>query len=135
MNILVVDDTNDTRFLLRALLQKRGHFVVEATNGLEAFNIARKTVPDLILMDLHMPVLDGFSSIRLIRTLESIGQAPIIVISAFLDNGWKEKAIEAGCTETLSKPIDLNKFSRLINKYKKREAGKEAHELGYIHKL
>jgi two-component system, cell cycle response regulator DivK len=118
MKVLVVEDTNDTRHMIRSLLRMKGHDVVEAINGLEAFNVARKEKPDLILMDLNMPVLDGFSSVRIIRVQEETAHIPIVAISAYLDSKeWKDKAIEAGCSETMTKPVDFKAFDNLLNKY------------------
>src|SRR5919112_2371744 len=81
--ILVVDDFDDTRLLLRTWLERRGFRVVEAQNGLEAINQAETESPDLIIMDMQMPQLDGLSATRRIRDLKSVDYVPIVAVFAF----------------------------------------------------
>src|SRR6476620_11730167 len=81
--ILVVDDFDDNRLLLRIWLERRGFRVVEAENGLEAINRATSETPDLIIMDMEMPRLDGLSATRRIREVPSLSKVPIVAVSAY----------------------------------------------------
>ena len=80
--IIVVDDCADIREMLRFMLERRGYLVLEAENGQAAVELAKQECPDLILMDLHMPVLDGLSATRLLRELDELCDVPIIAVSA-----------------------------------------------------
>jgi CheY-like chemotaxis protein len=105
--ILVVDDYSDNRTLLAAWLRAKGYRVVEAADGKEGLLQANRANPDLILMDLAMPVLDGIEATRQIRQRRVLAQTPIFAISAFATHDVKEDALAAGCTEVFDKPLDL----------------------------
>ena len=104
--ILVVDDFDDTRLLLRTWLERRGFRVVEAENGLQAINQAETESPDLIIMDMQMPQLDGLSATRRIRKLESMNSVPIVAVSAYGADQFRELALAAGCNEYVSTPFE-----------------------------
>lgn len=104
--ILVVDDFDDTRLLLRTFLERRGFRVVEAENGLQAINQAESESPDLIIMDMQMPQLDGLSATRRIRTLKSLGSVPILAVSAYGADQFRDLALAAGCNEYVSTPFE-----------------------------
>jgi len=105
--ILVVDDYTDNRVLLSAWLRAKGYKVVEAQDGREGVLQANRAHPDLILMDLAMPQLDGIEATRLIRARQSFAQTPIFAISAYATRDVKEDALAAGCNEVFTKPLDL----------------------------
>ncbi len=105
--ILVVDDYSDNRMLLSAWLHAKGYKVLEAQNGREGLLQANRGNPDLILMDLAMPELDGIEATRQIRQRRTLAQVPIFAISAFATRDVKEDALAAGCTEVFDKPLDL----------------------------
>lgn len=105
--ILVVDDYADNRVLLSAWLRAKGFQVVEAGDGREGVLQANRSHPDLILMDLAMPELDGIEATRQLRQRRSFSTTPIFAISAFATWDVREDALEAGCTEVFSKPLDL----------------------------
>ena len=113
--ILVVDDFEDTRLLLRTWLRKKGYRVVEAENGNEAIAKAREIEPDLIIMDVEMPELDGLSATRKIRTLKDAGTLPIIVVSAYGADQFREQALAAGCNEYVSTPFEPDELENLIH--------------------
>ncbi len=102
--ILVVDDFDDTRLMLRTWLERRGFRVVEAANGIQAINQAESEAPDLIIMDMQMPELDGLSATRRIRM--SLGPVPILAVSAYGADQFRELALAAGCNEYVSTPFE-----------------------------
>ena len=104
--ILVVDDFDDTRLLLRTWLERRGFRVVEAETGIQAINQAETESPDLIIMDMQMPQLDGLSATRRIRKLESMNSVPIVAVSAYGADQFREQALAAGCNEYVSTPFE-----------------------------
>ena len=113
--VLVVDDSTDTRAVLGRTLASYGYLVAEAANGQEAIEAALKVCPDLILMDLNMPVVDGLAATERIRELrERCGDMPIIAVTAFDTYGMREAALEAGCTAYLLKPLVLDELESLI---------------------
>lgn len=105
--ILVVDDYSDNRVLLAAWLRAKGFKVVEARDGREGLMQANRSNPDLILMDLAMPELDGIEATRQLRQRHVFSRTPIFAISAYATHDVKEDALAAGCTEVFSKPLDL----------------------------
>jgi two-component system, cell cycle response regulator DivK len=112
--VLIVDDHPDMRELLRYSLQLKGFTVAEATNGREAVELAPQLRPGLILMDLSMPVLDGFEATRRIHSQPAMKGIPIVAVSAFCDSHQRHKAIEAGCVECVAKPIDFKMIDKLL---------------------
>ncbi|PYS51055.1 MAG: hypothetical protein DMG13_19555 [Acidobacteria bacterium] len=117
MKILLVEDTDDSRVLFRSMLEKLGHDVIEATNGREAVQVAVEQSPDLVLMDLSMPEVDGFQATGALRAIRSFVQMPIIVFSAYSANQYREKALAAGCDLYLQKPVDLDELSTALKKF------------------
>jgi CheY-like chemotaxis protein len=112
--VLVVDDHADIRELISWQLQTRGCNVVEAGDGKEAVELAPRVHPDLILMDLSMPVMDGYEATRRIHEGRETGDIPIVAVSAFCDPQNRQKAIEAGCVECVGKPLDFGLIDRLL---------------------
>jgi CheY-like chemotaxis protein len=105
--ILVVDDYSDNRHLLAAWLRAKGFKVVEAEDGKEGVLQANRSHPDLILMDLAMPELDGVEATRQIRERQMFARTPIFAITAFGTYDVRQDALAAGCNEVLTKPLDL----------------------------
>jgi len=105
--ILVVDDYVDNRVLLAAWLRAKGYKVIEAQDGKEGVRQANRSHPDLILMDLAMPELDGIEATRELRQRQAFVQTPIFAISAYVTHAVREDALAAGCTEVFDKPLDL----------------------------
>ena len=118
MVILVTEDVEDTRELMRLLLEHFGHEVETAANGKLALEAVAKRVPDLILMDLRMPVMDGFTAIKLIRETLQATAVPIVAVSAYVrDKAWYDKAIAAGCNDCIGKPVDQEELQRVLAQY------------------
>ena len=112
--ILVVDDFDDNRLLLRIWLERRGFRVVEAENGLEAINRATSETPDLIIMDMEMPRLDGLSATRRIREVPSLSKVPIVAVSAYGADQFREVALATGCDEYVSTPFEPKALETII---------------------
>ncbi len=115
--VMVVEDFEDNRFMMRRLLEMSGYRVVEAVNGQEAVEAARRERPDLILMDLGLPGTDGLTAVRKIREHTPANETPILIVSAYDRVEYRTEAVEAGCGGYLTKPLDPNqllKFVRLL---------------------
>jgi CheY-like chemotaxis protein len=117
MKVLIVEDFDDTRELLRMMVRMKGCDSAEATNGQEAVEMASSEHPDLILMDLNLPVLDGWEATRRISARRETQDIPIVAVSAQCSGDWKDKALRAGARECLEKPLDLTAFDRLLSRY------------------
>ena len=112
--ILVADDFEDTRLIMRLWLQKRGYRVLEAADGVQALEVARRESPDLIIMDIEMPGLDGLAATRKIREAEAARHVPIVAVSAYGSEHWRERALEAGCNQYVSTPFEPAELEGLI---------------------
>jgi two-component system, cell cycle response regulator DivK len=112
--ILLVEDFEDNRFMLRHLLEMSGYKVIEACDGKQAVDIASRDCPDLVLMDLSLPVMDGIHATRFIRQIENLCDVPIVIVSAYDTNEFRELARQAGCDAYVTKPIDYDKLDSLI---------------------
>lgn len=117
--ILVVDDQESNRELLSTILIHLGYRVIEAADGLEAVKLARRECPDLIIMDLSMPVIDGFGALRLLRDVPQIREVPVVACTAHDTSTHKHQALSVGFNEFLAKPIDFRKLSGVLNQFLK----------------
>jgi two-component system cell cycle response regulator DivK len=111
--ILLVEDNEMNRDMLSRRLIRNGYEVCFATDGQQGVDMAVSEVPDLILMDMSLPVIDGWEATRLIKANESTQQIPVIALTAHAMAGDREKAIEAGCNDYDTKPVEI---SRLLGK-------------------
>jgi CheY-like chemotaxis protein len=116
-SIMVVEDYDDTRLMMKQLLEKKGYRVLEAVNGQQAVEIAERERPDLILMDLDLPILDGITATQCIRKQSEMGEVPIIAVTAYPMSYTHVKAFAKGCDEYLAKPIDLAELDDLLRRY------------------
>ncbi|MDQ3042081.1 MAG: response regulator [Acidobacteriota bacterium] len=114
--ILVVEDTEDSRHVLKIVLEMFGFLVIEAADGSEAVKSVSEHRPDLILMDISMPVMDGLTATKAIRKFDGTAKIPIIAVTAH-GNQFYKSAIEAGCNDLISKPIDFNTLQPVIEQY------------------
>jgi two-component system sensor histidine kinase/response regulator len=113
-----VDDAPDTRDTMKMLLEIQGHHVEVASNGKEAVECASDQLPDLVLMDLTMPVMDGLSATRQLRHLPKTETMPIVAVSAYLrDGAWRDRALAAGCNDCLSKPVDFGALDQVLLRF------------------
>ena len=115
--ILVVDDQEDNRELLNTFLSCLGYGVVVACNGLEAVKVATLDCPDLIIMDLCMPVMDGFSAVRILRELPATSAVPVVACTAH--DTHKLHALSVGFNEVLTKPIDFTRLNCMLEQFLK----------------
>jgi two-component system, cell cycle response regulator DivK len=116
MRMLIVDDERDMRDTMKVLLQMQGHDVELATNGQEGLAKALSYVPDVVFMDMKMPVMDGLIATRMLRAHPATSSMPIVCLSAYLRRGdWRDKALEAGCNDCLSKPVDLGRLKLVLS--------------------
>ena len=113
-SILLVEDTEDNRFMMRRLLEMSGYEVIEATNGEEAVRLAQSERPSLILMDLSLPIIDGLAATRAIRKLVGFAKVPIVAVSAHDTADFQADALSAGCDSYITKPIDFSQLEILI---------------------
>ena len=111
--ILLVEDNEMNRDMLSRRLERKGYEVVIATDGAEGVAMARASAPDLILMDMSLPVMDGWTATREIKSDAALRATPIVALTAHAMSGDKERAIEAGCDEYDTKPVE---FARLLGK-------------------
>jgi len=115
--IMVVEDYDDTRALLKKGLEGLGYSVLEASNGQEAVDIAERERPDLILMDLDLPILDGIAATQRIRQQAELETVPIVAVTAYPMSYTHVKAFAKGCNEYMPKPIDMTELANLVNRY------------------
>ena len=114
---MVVEDYDDTRLLLKKGLEGLGYTVVEASNGQEAVDIASREHPDLILMDLDLPILDGIAATQHIRQQPGLESVTIVAVTAYPMSYTRVKAFAKGCDEYMPKPIDMTELENLVNRY------------------
>ena len=115
--VLIVEDNEKNRKLLRDLLRVHGYRYVEAADGLTGLAMAREHRPDLILMDIQLPGLDGYSATRQLKAEESIRAIPIIAVTSFAMKGEEVRALEAGCDAYISKPIDIHQLLATVQRF------------------
>ena len=115
--ILIVEDEQKNLKLIRDLLQKFGYTTIEATDGKQGVELAKTRRPDLILMDVQMPVMDGLEATRILKADATTKNIPIVVLTSYAMKGDKERILEAGCNEYLSKPIDIRELLKTVSKY------------------
>ncbi len=111
--ILLVEDNEMNRDMLSRRLERKGYQVILALDGEEGVTMAQSEVPDLILMDMSLPMMDGWEATKLIKAAPATSQIPVIALTAHAMSGDREKAIEAGCDDYDTKPVEL---ARLLEK-------------------
>ena len=114
--ILLVEDFDDTRLMMKLWLSRSGYRVIEAENGEEAVARAESENPDLIIMDVMMPGLNGLDATRRIRQYRALRDTPIVAVSAYGGDEYRAIALEAGCTEYVSTPFEPEQLRKLIKK-------------------
>jgi two-component system, cell cycle response regulator DivK len=115
--ILVIEDQEDLRAILRDLLTASGYTVIEAVDGVEGVAKARSESPDLILMDIQLPALDGYDATRQIKALPGFAAIPIIAVSSFAMKGDEEKARASGCDDYVTKPYSPVRLLGVIRSF------------------
>ena len=112
--VLLVEDNEVNSYLIRFVLEQAGYAVQVATNGLEGLEAARSKRPDLILMDIGMPVMDGYEATELLKADPGLSDVPVVALSAHAMEHEKERAYQAGCVAHIEKPIDMTTFIRQV---------------------
>lgn len=114
--ILVVEDLEDSRVLIRYVLENLGYTVIEAEDGFKAVELVRRQIPDLILMDMALPLINGLAATKMIKQFRETAKVPIIAMTASGQFIYQQ-AIEAGCNELIAKPIDIDTLKPIIESY------------------
>ncbi|HOE15879.1 MAG TPA: response regulator [Syntrophorhabdaceae bacterium] len=115
--VLLIEDNEQNIYLIRFLLEKNGFKVEEARNGQEGIDKAVSIKPDLVLLDIQLPDIDGYAVAKRLRGHKEFEDIPIIAVTSYAMTGDKEKCINAGCTGYIEKPINPDSFVREISKY------------------
>jgi two-component system, cell cycle response regulator DivK len=115
--ILVIEDQEDLRGILRDLFTRSGYVVMEAADGATGVSSAKSDRPDIILMDIQMPVMDGYEATRRIKADPTLTQIPVVAVSSFAMKGDEEKARAAGCDHYVTKPYSPIQLLRMIRGY------------------
>jgi two-component system cell cycle response regulator DivK len=115
--ILYVEDNPDNRMLVRRILQVEGYTVIEAFNAGQALEIVQQQVPDLILMDINMPDIDGYTLTSRLKMIPTLYNVPIIALTANVMKGDRERSLEAGCDGYIQKPIDVDLLPVQIGRF------------------
>ncbi|MFC1933972.1 response regulator [Chloroflexota bacterium] len=115
--ILIVDDEPKNLKLFGDLLRKFGYTTIEATDGKQGVELAKARKPDLILMDIMMPNMDGIEATRTLKADASTGSIPIVALTSYAMAGDKERILQAGCDEYITKPVDIKEFLKKVAEY------------------
>lgn len=115
--ILVVEDSEKNMILMRDILEYNGYVVVMAQNGETAIQLAREERPDLILMDIEMAVMDGFTAIKILRSDPELQDMKVVAVTALAMSGDKERVLTAGFDGYLAKPVETRQLAAMIRKY------------------
>jgi two-component system, cell cycle response regulator DivK len=115
--ILVIEDNEQNMYLVTFILEKHDYQVFQANNGVDGISLAIKQKPDLILLDIQLPVMDGYSVARELRKIEVLVNTPIIAVTSYAMSGDREHALEAGCTGYIEKPINPETFITQIEQF------------------
>ena len=113
--ILVIDDDPMIRSLLSKFFTIKGHQVLEAEDGAHGIGLARNGHPDVVILDMDMPVLDGFSALRILRHSDKIPQVPVVVLTAKTDSVLRFDCEDAGCTDYITKPFDMDHLHQTVD--------------------
>ena len=116
MKILIVEDNEKNRTLVKDVLEYHGYEVIEAGNGKEGIKMAKENNPDLILMDIQMPVMDGIAALNILRKDPEMKGVKIIALTSLAMKGDKEKVMEEGFDDYIAKPIDIRRLPELVKK-------------------
>jgi CheY-like chemotaxis protein len=115
--VLVIEDNEQNLYLMRFLLERHGFVVEVAMDGREGIRMAERCVPDLILLDIQLPILDGHAVARQLRANPELASVPIVAVTSYAMPGDREKCLEAGATDYIEKPIDPDTFVDQVRKH------------------
>jgi two-component system cell cycle response regulator DivK len=115
--VLYIEDNQENRLLVRRILQAEGYNVLEAGSAQQALEIVLSQPPDLILMDINLPEVDGYTLTSQLKSIPSLGRIPIVALTANVMKGDRERTLEAGCDGYIQKPIDVDTLPHQINRF------------------
>ena len=115
--ILYIEDNPDNRMLVKRVLEAENYQILEASSGQEGISLAAETKPDLILIDINLPDIDGYEVTRRLRKISHIANTPILAMTANVMKGDREKTLQAGCDYYIRKPIDIDLLPHQIAEY------------------
>ena len=115
--VMYVEDNLENRILVRRVLMAEGYDVLEAGSAQEALQVLEEQVPDLILVDINMPEIDGYTLTRKIRSMPGLANVPIVALTANVLRGDREKSLEAGCDGYIQKPVDIDVLPQQVERY------------------
>jgi len=119
-NVMVVEDNEKNRKLMRVVLKAKGYNIIEAATGEEALNLLKNQKPDIILMDIQLPGIDGLTLIKQIKASVITKDIPIIAVTAYAMKGDEQKILDTGCNAYVSKPINTQELPLIVEKYIKK---------------
>ncbi|MEK6692619.1 MAG: response regulator [Nitrospirota bacterium] len=117
MKILIAEDNEKNRKLIQVILEKAGYDAIEAENGEDAICLAKKIIPDLILMDIQMPVMDGIEAIKILKSDSETKDIPVIALTSYAMAGDRERLLNEGFNGYIPKPINVKNFIKEVKKY------------------
>ena len=117
--VLLIEDNEQNAYLVKVLLEPHGYKVVAATDGSRGLELAQTIRPDLILLDIQLPTMDGYTVAHRLRGIPALRDVPIIAVTSYAMLGDREKALEAGCTGYIEKPIDPETFVTEVERHAK----------------
>ncbi len=118
--VLYVEDNFENRVLIRRILQAEGYIVLEAETGSEAISTVRELKPDIILVDINMPDMDGYTLTSKLKTFPHLKGVPVVALTANVMKGDRERSFQAGCDGYIQKPVDVDSFPVQVASYLKR---------------
>ena len=121
--ILYIEDNCDNRLLVRRVLEAEGYRVIEAEDGLAGMDFVQSETPDLVLMDINLPELDGYEVTKRLKQSPAMAEVPVIAMTANVMKGDREKTIAAGCDGYIPKPIDIDSLPSQIAKFLRKKNG------------
>jgi two-component system cell cycle response regulator DivK len=114
LTILVVEDYEDTSLAMRLALEDRGYRIIEASDGASAVELAERERPEIILMDLNLPIMDGLEATQRIRSNPEMLETVVVAVTAHSDHDYRSRALAAGCNAFVTKPIDFEWLNELL---------------------
>lgn len=115
--VLLIEDNEQNRYLTTFLLERHGYTVISAPDGMRGIELASKSTPDIILLDIQLPTMDGYAVAQALRQSERLHQVPIIAVTSYAMIGDREKTLSAGCNGYIEKPINPDTFVSEIEQY------------------
>jgi two-component system, cell cycle response regulator DivK len=115
--ILLIEDNHQNRYLATFLLEKHGYEIIQATDGETGIDLAKRMLPELILLDIQLPLMDGYAVARALRNYPILKSIPIVAVTSYAMSGDREKSIAAGCSGYIEKPINPETFAVEIERY------------------